>query len=487
MDKDPIMDVDLNVSYDENSSEDDEPKKETKLIESTTLENEICRKLSEINKNNEIAVVNVGEEPKIISIESIEGELNKFNKLFEYKNRLLFFSGMNKSLGLEAINLMNEDTYNLRKEQFFTTPLSKAGYDYTLESVNNNLINLWKKIIEFIKKIWNKIVSFFKKDKNNGSSILTENKKEVIKLQDKTIGVNKISSLLSDSTIYPLNNPKESYPQINNFYDLLDWVINSNKDIKIIFDELIINPHPYIVDLMKSSSSGGIMLEFFTDFISNNITSMTKYTEELLNSYNVILNDLINNKELTEKSKEAESYLNENMNNLHLNNRIGDSVKSPKYIYTMYDGVINKLKDKSVNNNSMTNFDLFYKSFFDSGPWFIKFFDDGLNFNNEILTRDLNNLCDKIHKTQNNLSNINLNDQIQFDVSKLAEWSNYIFSEFSNLNKLMSRYYEYSNIITNVYKKFYILIKRIGNAMKSQEANMNWNENGKKVINLLKK
>ena len=72
-------------------------------------------------------------------------------------------------------------------------------------------------------------------------------------------------------------------------------------------------------------------------------------------------------------------------------------------------------------------------------------------------------------------------------MSKLAEWSNYIFSEFNNLNKLMSRYYEYSNIITNVYKKFYILINRIGNAMKSQEANMNWNENGEKVINLLRK
>jgi len=487
MDKDPIMDVDLNVSYDENSSEDDEPKKETKLIESTTLENEICRKLSEINKNNEIAVVNVGEEPKIISIESIEGELNKFNKLFEYKNKLLFFSGMNKSLGLEAINLMNEDTYNLRKERFFTTPLSKIGYDYTLESVNNNLINLWKKIIEFIKKIWDKILSFFKKDKNNGSSILTENKKEVIKLQDKTISVNKISSLLSDSKIYPLNNPKESYPQINNFYDLLDWVINSNKDIKIIFDELIINPHPYIVDLMNRSSDNGVMLGFFTDFVSNNMSSMTKYIDSLLNSYNVILNDLINNKELTEKSEEAKSYLDENTDYLCVNDQIKDHVKSPKCLYKVYDNLISGLSNKNNDDNIMTSFDSFYKSFFDSGPWFIKFFDNGLNFSNEIFTKDLNNLSDKICKTQINLSNINLNDQIEFDVSKLAEWSNYIFDEFNNLNKLMSRYYEYSNIITNIYKKFYILIHKISNMMNAQEVNMNWNENGKKVINLLKK
>lgn len=499
MDKDPIMDVDLNVSYDENSSEDDEPKKETKLIESTTLENEICRKLSEINKNNEIAVVNVGEGTNTISIESagiesVEEDLNKFNKLLEYKNRLLFFSGMNKSLGLEAINLMSEDTYNLRKEQYFTSVLTKTGYNYTLESINSNLVNLWKKIIEFIKKIWSKIISFFKKDKNNKCLILneklTKDKKEVAKLQNKSINIDELS-LLSSYSIYPLNDPKETWPQINNLNDLLSWSMNSNKDINALFNEILVHPHPYIIDLVRGFPNGGAFMGFYTGVFADNISFIINYVSELLNSYNVVLDDLTVNKGLTETSKEAENFLNKNFNISTSGDLFDDGFKSPKRYYYFYKRLVNKLNNKIKNEpfseDISESFNLLYKSFFTQSKCFIRFFDDGLRMNDDFVIKNLNSLCEKIKKAQDNLSNINLNDQIDFDVSKLAEWSNYILDEFNSLNILMNSFYDYSDLITATCKKFYTLLYKIGNNMKENSTNMNWNENGKRLIDLLRK
>lgn len=88
-------------------------------------------------------------------LKSLEREINvgieQLDYLLDLQERLKLAKGINRSLGLEAIERVPD--FKFQSDRFFTTHTSTVNYQPSMESIGS-------KIKEFIKKLWAKLMKF---------------------------------------------------------------------------------------------------------------------------------------------------------------------------------------------------------------------------------------------------------------------------------------------------------------------------------------
>lgn len=456
---DPVMDYQIdNEEHTETKNELEEKINQPTINE--PLDIQINDKLNDLLVNDKMFVADESMPTIIHGLEDLNVKLSRLHCL---EHRLVKESGINRSLGLEAMSVIEDFKFN--SPYYFTLTTSQANYTYTLESTKESIKNFSEKVLELIKKLWDFIIGLFRKDSLDVTKV-SESINKNIKTEKKIIEKFKpvYDNMLSFDK--PLN---DGNPKISNLEDLLKWISKTDERANHIINKFFLEPQNVINDLMNESK-----ILHCCNNISSNLNETYTYLNTLIDKY-------------------FHYVKNENMgSDSNLINKLSNELEElleDKNIYVPSQAYLNCIKISNIVNNeepreyqSLADCFIFYynKLINKEGNDFIKILSEiELNLSkNKSKSLTMKKTLD-LAKTEFNKMNEHEIDSES--ISKSGKFFEKISKELNQLSLLIDRFKIYSESICIIYQTYINFIFDISKIMKKNK-NMDWNEEGEKLI-----